>query len=323
MKHYRLLLTSMVILLTISLFPMPSNAAHQTAQRVTSGKTVYGTTGFKSSVNYIITMPTSGEMVMDLKTDGGVIITMLDKDGQVVSPSTYKALTTYGSHAGRDSFGYYLSYANTNETKVAHALFWYQLLPGEYTISFYGKYSSVNSVEMTVTTPVGFSDVADNAWYAEPVKWAIESNITAGTSSTTFSPGATCSTGQILTFLWRANGSPEPYKTNPFSDVTDQFYSKAAIWAYENGLVYGNTFEGDSPCTRKAVVKYLWLVAGQPTVDIEINRFNDIPDDSDYAQAVAWAVDQGITSGTGHNTFSPDDTCTRGQIVSFLYRYFN
>ena len=165
----------------------------------------------------------------------------------------------------------------------------------------------------------GFSDVAANAWYAEPVKWAVEKGITSGTSANTFSPDMTCTTAQILTFLWRANGSPAPTINNPFTNVAnDAYYASAAVWAYEKGLVSGSSFEGDTPCTRSATVTYLWKLAEKPAVAAA--DFTDVAADAEYAQAVAWAVQQGITAGTSATTFSPDVTCTRGQIVTFLYR---
>ena len=165
-----------------------------------------------------------------------------------------------------------------------------------------------------------FSDVAANAYYAKAVKWAVENGITAGTSPTTFSPNNTCTTAQILTFLWRANGSPEPSIQNPFTDVKESdYFCKAAVWAYENGMVNGQTFGGNTPCTRSATVTYLWKLegapAGAPSVD-----FSDIHANADYAEAVRWAVYMGVTAGTSETTFSPDTTCTRGQIATFLYR---
>jgi len=166
----------------------------------------------------------------------------------------------------------------------------------------------------------GFLDVDPNAYYCTPMRWAVEQGITAGTSLTTFSPNATCTKAQILTFLWRANGSPEPNNTNPYSDVSsDSFYYKAALWAYQHGIVAGNTFNPNDLCTRSMAVTYLWRTAGSPSG--MTSNFSDIPANAEYAQAVAWAVNRGITSGTGNNRFSPNATCTRGQIVTFLYRY--
>ena len=176
-----------------------------------------------------------------------------------------------------------------------------------------------NATQPTVTTVGGFTDVKTGDFFAEPVKWAVEKGITEGTSETTFSPAADCYTAQILSFLWRANGSPKPTGSNPFTDVkSSDFYADAAIWAYEKGMVSGTTFGGNTLCTRSMAVMYMWKAAGSPSA--KAASFADVPAGADYAQAVAWAVEQEITSGTSATTFSPDDICTRGQIVSFLYR---
>lgn len=166
-----------------------------------------------------------------------------------------------------------------------------------------------------------FADVLAADYYADSVMWAVEKNITSGTSATTFSPDATCTTAQILTFLWRASGSPEPTIENPFSDVSDtDYYAKAALWAHEKELISGHTFAGSTPCTRSMTVTYLWKLVGSPATGM--SGFADVPAAADYAQAVAWAVNQGITSGTSANSFSPSQTCTRSQIVTFLYRAY-
>lgn len=165
----------------------------------------------------------------------------------------------------------------------------------------------------------GFSDVPAGAYYEDAVKWAVEKKITVGTSDTAFSPDLTCTTAQILTFLWRANSSPEPAPGGTFSDVSSgDYYYKAALWAREKGLVSGNTFGGNTPCTRSATVTYLWKLAGSPAASG--GNFTDVPSGADCTQAVAWAVEKGVTSGTSATAFSPDSTCTRGQIVTFLYR---
>ena len=158
-----------------------------------------------------------------------------------------------------------------------------------------------------------------DAYYADAVEWAVDKGITSGTSATTFSPDTTCTTAQILTFLWRANGSPAASGGNPFSDVpADAYYYQAALWAGEKGLISGSVFNGDTPCTRAATVTYLWKLAGQPSVGA--SGFTDVPAGSDYAQPVASAVEEGITTGTSATAFSPDTTCTRAQIMTFLYR---
>ena len=166
-----------------------------------------------------------------------------------------------------------------------------------------------------------FSDVAEDAWYAKQVAWAVQNGITSGTSDTTFSPDKTCSTAEILTFLWRAAGSERPTIDNPFTDVAaDAWYLTPALWAYEKGLVSGTQLLGDTPCTRASTMVYLWKLAGSPQA--EAPGFTDVPADADYAQAVAWAVENGITSGTGNGAFSPDMICNRSQIVTFLYQDF-
>ncbi len=166
----------------------------------------------------------------------------------------------------------------------------------------------------------GFTDVAPDSWYRDAVKWAIDRGITTGTSETTFSPDNTCTRAQILTFMWRAVGSPKVSSGNHFDDVKESdYYYDAARWAYEKGMVTGSKFEGDTPCTRSATVVYLWKNAGSPYTSYH-GTFADVTAGSDFASAVAWAVENGVTSGTSETTFSPDMTCTRGQIVTFLKR---
>ena len=123
-----------------------------------------------------------------------------------------------------------------------------------------------------------------------------------------------------MTFLWRANGAPEPTAANPFTDIkpADYFY-KAALWAAEKGLVSGSTCGANIDCTRAMTMEYMWKAAGSPTPAGKAD-FADVPANADYAQAVAWAVENKITSGTGGSNFSPAATCTRGQIVTFLHR---
>lgn len=183
------------------------------------------------------------------------------------------------------------------------------------------------SSSTTPSTPTGqtFTDVAANAYYADAVEWAVEQGITSGTTATTFSPDNTCTTAQILTFLWRAKGSPEPSsKTNTFTDIkeSDYFY-KAALWAKENNIISkdSTTFNGNTPCTRSAAVLYIWRAAGSPAAE-KTSNFTDVDATTLYAPAVDWAVEAGVTSGTSATTFSPDTTCTRAQIVTFLYRAF-
>ena len=175
---------------------------------------------------------------------------------------------------------------------------------------------------------VAFEDVEAGAYYDEPVQWAVEKNITNGYgSATTFCPDITCSRGQIVTFLWRAKGSPEPTSlNNPFIDVaSDAYYYKAVLWAVENGITAGygsdNIFNPDGACNRAQVATFLWRAEGKPAVNDRTNPFVDVKEGEYYYDAVLWAVENGVTNGYGGNTtFAPDVNCSRGQIVTFLYR---
>ena len=171
-----------------------------------------------------------------------------------------------------------------------------------------------------------FTDVAEGQYYYDPVLWAVnhEPQITKGTSDTLFSPGATCTRGQVVTFLWRTAGEPTPKTAaNPFTDVkaNDYFY-QAVLWAVEEGITKGTsatTFSPGDPCTRAHVVTFLWRAQQEPAAGSS-NPFRDVPAGQYYTDAVLWAVVKGVTNGTSATTFSPNDPCTRGQIVTFLYR---
>ena len=181
----------------------------------------------------------------------------------------------------------------------------------------YATYAIFDGTGSTASSATGFTDVAADAYYADSVKWAVEQGITSGTSATTFSPDATCSKAEIITLLWRAAGSPDPQNTAVFSDVAaDSYYAKAAAWAAEQGMVSGNTFTPNVPCTRLMAVEFMWKQAGSPNAAGA--SFTDVSSD-----AVNWAVKQGITSGTGNNTFTPDRECSRAEILTFLYRQFS
>lgn len=184
------------------------------------------------------------------------------------------------------------------------------------------KDEKTNTGNENSAVPV-FDDVKSDAYYAEAVKWAVGRQITNGTSETTFSPSDTCTRAQILTFLWRAVGSPVLDKENPFTDVNESdYYYNAAVWASEKGMVEGSTFNGNTPCTRSSTVTYIWKNAGAPETAVS-NVFSDVSENSEYAQAVAWAVKNGVTSGTSDTEFSPANICDRGQIVTFLNRALN
>ena len=164
-----------------------------------------------------------------------------------------------------------------------------------------------------------FQDVPEQSYYTDAVTWAIENTITNGTSDTTFSPHQTCTQAQILTFLWRANGSPVVTDgEHPFPDITEaHYFHHAVIWAYTNGMI-DDSFSPQDPCTRSTAVTYLYQNAGTPD-SIYSGVFEDVTEEHP-ASAIQWALDEGITTGTTEHTFAPDNPCTRAQIVTFLYR---
>ena len=168
-----------------------------------------------------------------------------------------------------------------------------------------------------------FVDVAAGAYYASAVQWAVENGITSGTSATTFSPDATCTRAQMVTFLWRTAGCPVVQRTNPFVDVrSDAYYYNAVLWAVKNGITAGTSaarFSPEDTVTRDQAVTFLYRFAGSPDVSGG-NAFRDVPCDAYYAPAVQWAVSKQVTNGTGATTFSPGAPCTRAQTVTFLYR---
>lgn len=173
----------------------------------------------------------------------------------------------------------------------------------------------------TKAKAVEFSDVDEGAYYYDAVQWAVQKGITSGTSETAFSPDQTCTRAQTVTFLWRAAGSPAPKGgDNPFTDVKEtSHYYNAVLWAVERGIVSGSAFKPDEAVTRAQAMTFLYRNAGSPSVKGGAS-FTDVPAGAYYEQAVAWAAEKGITSGTKDNTFRPDAACTRGQIVTFLYR---
>ncbi len=171
----------------------------------------------------------------------------------------------------------------------------------------------------------GFTDVDDDAYYYDAVNWAVENGVTSGTSATTFSPNAGCTRGQVMTFLWSAMGRPQVKAAeNPFTDVaSDDYYYDAVLWAVANGITSGTsatTFSPNAVCTRAQIVTFLWQAMEHPEVKSAENPFTDVASDAYYYDAVLWAVENGITGGTSATTFSPNATCTRAQVVTFLFQ---
>ena len=170
-----------------------------------------------------------------------------------------------------------------------------------------------------------FVDVKEDDYYYDAVIWAVGKGIAKGVTDTTFQPNASCTRAEMVTFLYRAAGSPEPTnKVNPFTDVAeDSYYYKAVLWAVEKGIAKGTsetTFSPNDTCTRGQTVAFLYRYANSPAVSGS-NSFADVSETAYYYDAILWAVSEKVTEGTSATTFSPNDLCTRGQIVTFLYRY--
>ncbi len=169
-----------------------------------------------------------------------------------------------------------------------------------------------------------FADVATDAYYYDAVKWAVEKGVTNGVSETLFGPDQACTRAQIVTFLWRAAGSPEPKSGSSFADVAaDAYYAKAVAWAVENGITKGTsetTFHPDETCTRAQGVTFLYRALGK--LAAAQAGFTDVAVDSYYTDAVNWAAENGVTNGISETLFGPDGSCTRAQIVTFLYRAY-
>ena len=201
---------------------------------------------------------------------------------------------------------------------------------GKYTFTMPAANVTVTAAFSKTQTTVSFADVSSDSYCADAVKWAVENGVTNGTTAAAFSPNAACTRGQIVTFLWRAAGSPAPKTTvNPFTDVAaDAYYAKAVLWAVENGITNGTTaatFSPDAPCTRAQAVTFLFrgaIANGLEAVTLQelISGFSDAASLPGYAvSAMNWALANGIVQGNG-GALMPNNTCTRGQIVTFLYR---
>ena len=194
---------------------------------------------------------------------------------------------------------------------------------GKFTFTMPASKVTV-SAEFAEIETLDFADVPTDAYYYEAVKWAAKKGITGGIGNGLFGPNQPCTRAQIVTFLWRAAGSPEPKTMSSFADVSmDAYYAKAVAWAVENGITTGTgdgKFSPDATCTRAQSVTFLFRAIGK-LVDSKA-EFSDVLADSYYANAVDWAVENGVTNGIGDGLFGPDNSCTRAQIVTFLYRAY-
>lgn len=265
-----------------------------------------------------------------------------DVSGKNVSSYAYGGLyRSYSSYStgkladSTDKFYYEPSRTQYDLADVAyHTTRWAEAGKTVYIpFTVYGTKNEEASGTMAITIAqtMNFIDVKASDFFYEPVKWAVNNKITNGTSSTTFSPYKNCNRAEIVTFLWRAAGTPEPTSTrNPFTDVNsvrDASYYKAILWASQKGITAGTnatTFSPYQECTRSQIVTFLYRYAGKPS-GYYSNPFKDVSsvNEASYYNAILWAVGKGITQGTSTTTFSPYASCTRGEAVTFLYRYVN
>ena len=228
-----------------------------------------------------------------------------------------------------------LAEANTIESgKIVARLTFKALDEGNTTVSVVTEvlgseasgHEELVSVKLPSMNP--FTDVIEGKFYYDSVLWAVKKGITNGVTETTFAPENECTRGHVVTFLWRAAGSPEPKSTNhPFTDVEEgKFYYKAMLWAVENGITTGmtsTTFAPNAECTRGQVVTFLWRAMGKPEPQNTDHPFTDVAEGKFYYKAMLWAVENEITKGMTATTFAPDNICNRGQVVTFLYRTYN
>lgn len=195
---------------------------------------------------------------------------------------------------------------------------------GEYTFTMPDSKVTVEVTFVEAGDELSFVDVAKSDYYYDAVKWAVENGVTTGVTDTIFAPGNPCTRAQTVTFLWRAAGMPQAAnRVNPFTDVSESdYYYEAVLWAVENGITGGTTattFSPNATCTRAQVVTFLWRYSKEDASILPM--FTDVAEGDYYYGAVAWAVENGVTTGVTDTTFAPGNPCTRGQIVTFLYRY--
>ena len=240
-----------------------------------------------------------------------------------VSPSTASKGTTV-TVTTKPNEGYELGSLEVLD-KNGNALALKDLGGGKYSFTMPDGKVSVNASFVKASVSTGFADVPANAYYADAVKWAVDKGVTNGLSANLFGPYEPCTRAQIVTFLWRAAGSPEPKNTGSFADVSaDSYYAKAVAWAVENGITSGTTdttFSPDEACTREQAVAFLYRASGSPAVSSG-SAFSDVAASAYYANAVAWAEKNGVTGGIGTGKFGTGSDCTRAQIVTFLFRAY-
>ena len=301
--------------------------------------TVSGTTALKSGMdtNYEVGTPESGTLTVNPRSSGGggggggasvptftVTAPAKTDNGSVsVSPKNAAAGSTVTVTVTPDK-GYTIETLTVLDKDGKELKFTEK--NGKYTFTMPAGKVEVKVTFMEDNSMLNFFvDVKADNYFYDAVKWAAEKGITSGTDDTHFSPNAACTRAQIVTFLWRAAGSPEPKGTGSFADVSaDSYYTKAVAWAVENGITGGTgdgKFSPNATCTREQAVAFLYRASGSPAVSGG-SAFNDVAANAYYADAVAWAEKNEITGGIGGGLFGSGNDCTRAQIVTFLYRTY-
>ena len=287
---------------------------------------LHSTKGYSS--NYTIDYVTFDQSAVSAVNEGSLYTyySGYNYGGSVKTTDKFYYSATASQNALSDVAFLASRYAKTGETVYIPFTIY-----ARYGTTGTGTRQLTGTVAIKIGQTMNFIDVKTTDYFYNSVKWAVGKNITNGTSSTTFSPYKSCTRAEIVTFLWRAAGSPEPTTTrNPFRDVnavTHSSYYKAILWASQKGITSGTSttaFPPDQVCTRAQIVTFLYRYAGQPS-GYYSNPFKDVgaTSEASYYNAIRWAVGKGITTGTSATTFSPYASCNRAEAVTFLYRYTN
>ena len=287
---------------------------------------LHSTKGYSS--NYTIDYVTFDQSAVSAVNEGSLYTyySGYNYGGSVKTTDKFYYSATASQNALSDVAFLASRYAKTGETVYIPFTIY-----ARYGTTGTGTRQLTGTVAIKIGQTMNFIDVKTTDYFYDSVKWAVNKGVTTGTSSTTFSPYNPCKRAEIVTFLWRAAGSPEPTITrNPFKDVnavTHSSYYKAILWASQKGITSGTSttaFPPDQVCTRAQIVTFLYRYAGQPS-GYYSNPFKDVgaTSEASYYNAIRWAVGKGITTGTSATTFSPYASCNRAEAVTFLYRYTN
>ena len=314
-RSMRVLSLVMSLLLFVALLPVDAKAAdeeYQDAQIISAGSQQGlfpgGSVSNEASDVTTYTPSSSSGLMLIMNADGkNWILPLADNTGKTLD---YKVTSCTSSDTGIATVKVVDGKCVATSKKA-----------GIFTVTI--RSSSCNTVWNVLSR---FTDVTKTGdYFYNPIYWALNFGITTGTSATKFSPYGACTRAQIVTFLYRFANSPAVASTtyNPFTDIkSSDYYYKPVLWAYNNGITTGTsptTFSPNKACTREQCVTFLWRYKGKPSASAS-SKFTDVSSSQYYAQAVSWAVDKGVTVGVSSTKFGVGQKCTRGQIVTFLYR---